>query len=311
MNHEEFVENLIVLGKNAGTISTEFAQVLTAYKHIDAPLRSALPKPTVTTSISDFIKPDWKTHNHRITDYRNSSSEKPAMKLQNQGKPRDRFKSPSHQFRQPYLPHRANTAQNYPAEMQSGQTQDEKQGFQSEILDPYDEVYIQGMDSFSVRNDKPFIEGYHLAQFSTIAKLLAKQSSMRPQKATASDPSKSATCTFCDSVIASRNKLNHIKSHHKRSKNYCTNLTFQIDDPFTKNQSNSDIKTYHEMPPKTTLQLVASNVPKPVSPPLGYSFRGRRYAQVQVIPHSPENNLTWACIDSGCMITLIDKKFLI
>ncbi|KAI0999497.1 hypothetical protein K3495_g8698 [Podosphaera aphanis] len=52
---EEFVQNIVVIGKNTGTVTTEYAQVLTAYKHIDAPLRLPLQKPTISTTLTEFI----------------------------------------------------------------------------------------------------------------------------------------------------------------------------------------------------------------------------------------------------------------
>lgn len=354
---EQFVQNLIVLGKNAGTISSEYAQILTAYKHIDAPLRLALPKPTITTSISDFMsnvtdakeiwfdmyqhnnnpsKPDWKSHKHRMTDFKSSSSEEPNMRSQNQDKPRDRFKPPSHQFksigrfdnRQSNTPHRINTAQNYTADIQSRQIQDEKQDAQNETLDSYDEVYFQEMDSLSDEDDKPSskdhqedagwlhpMHSYHLSH-SAIAKLPFEQSSaVKQQNITASDPSKNITCNICDTKFPSRNKLHHhIKSLHKKSKNSRSNLALHSSNPFTKDlakiQSIHEGSNNEEILPISTLQLVASNAPKSAFPP-GYGFRGRRYAQVQVILHSPANNPTWVCLDSGCTMTLIDKNFLI
>ncbi|KAI6245262.1 hypothetical protein HI914_06545 [Erysiphe necator] len=354
---EQFVQNLIVLGKNAGTISSEYAQILTAYKHIDAPLRLAWPKPTITTSISDFMsnvtdakeiwfdmyqhnnnpsKPDWKSHKHRMTDFKSSSSEEPNMRSQNQDKPRDRFKPPSHQFksigrfdnRQSNTPHRINTAQNYTADIQSRQIQDENQDAQNETLDSYDEVYFQEMDSLSDEDDKPSskdhqedagwlhpMHSYHLSH-SAIAKLPFEQSSaVKQQNITASDPSKNITCNICDTKFPSRNKLHHhIKSLHKKSKNSRSNLALHSSNPFTKDlakiQSIHEGSNNEEILPISTLQLVASNAPKSAFPP-GYGFRGRRYAQVQVILHSPANNPTWVCIDSGCTMTLIDKNFLI
>ncbi|KAI0996568.1 hypothetical protein K3495_g11612 [Podosphaera aphanis] len=59
-----------------------------------------------------------------------------------------------------------------------------------------------------------------------------------------------------------------------------------------------------------SLQVVTFKAPENQLPP-GYGFKGRRYAQVQVILHSPANSLTWVYLDSGCTMTLIDRNFLL
>ena len=52
---EDYIQQIIVNGKNAGTAVTEYAQVLTAYEHMDPELRVMLPMPTDATTVNDFI----------------------------------------------------------------------------------------------------------------------------------------------------------------------------------------------------------------------------------------------------------------
>jgi hypothetical protein len=53
---EDFVQNIIVQAQNAGTALTEYAQMLTAYQHLDAALRVTITAPTEATRMTEFIK---------------------------------------------------------------------------------------------------------------------------------------------------------------------------------------------------------------------------------------------------------------
>ncbi|RKF64626.1 hypothetical protein OnM2_017071 [Erysiphe neolycopersici] len=52
---EEFVNRIIVLGRHAGTATTEHTQILTAYHYKDAALRVSLSKPTNSTTLTNFM----------------------------------------------------------------------------------------------------------------------------------------------------------------------------------------------------------------------------------------------------------------
>ncbi|RKF62284.1 hypothetical protein OnM2_034088, partial [Erysiphe neolycopersici] len=53
---EEFVQNIVVLGKSAGIADTEYSQILTAHRHLAAELRIHIPAPTIDTNLTTFIK---------------------------------------------------------------------------------------------------------------------------------------------------------------------------------------------------------------------------------------------------------------
>ncbi|KAI1000086.1 hypothetical protein K3495_g8113 [Podosphaera aphanis] len=57
---EDYVQKIMVLGKQAGTALSEYAQLMTAYHHFDAELRRDLTIPTENTTVTQFI--------HGITD---------------------------------------------------------------------------------------------------------------------------------------------------------------------------------------------------------------------------------------------------
>ncbi|KAL9591807.1 MAG: hypothetical protein Q9179_007352, partial [Wetmoreana sp. 5 TL-2023] len=52
---EEYIQSIVACGKNAGTATTENAQVRTAYNHVDVQLRVMLPIPTDETTINQFL----------------------------------------------------------------------------------------------------------------------------------------------------------------------------------------------------------------------------------------------------------------
>ena len=53
---EDYIQQIIVTGKNANTAMTEESQVWTAYQHMDAALRVTLPQPGPETSVAVFIQ---------------------------------------------------------------------------------------------------------------------------------------------------------------------------------------------------------------------------------------------------------------
>ena len=52
---EEYVQEIVVNGKNAGTATTEASQVMMAYNHLDVQLRILLPQPMLHTTLSEFL----------------------------------------------------------------------------------------------------------------------------------------------------------------------------------------------------------------------------------------------------------------
>ncbi len=57
-NHEpaSYVQSIVVNGRNAGITTTDYAQVLLAYKHLDSELRLTLTEPTLQTTVAQFIE---------------------------------------------------------------------------------------------------------------------------------------------------------------------------------------------------------------------------------------------------------------
>ncbi|RKF62352.1 hypothetical protein OnM2_034065 [Erysiphe neolycopersici] len=53
---EEFVQNIVVLGKSADIAETEYSQILTAHRHFAAELRIHIPAPTTDINLTTFIK---------------------------------------------------------------------------------------------------------------------------------------------------------------------------------------------------------------------------------------------------------------
>ncbi|KAI0993066.1 hypothetical protein K3495_g15118, partial [Podosphaera aphanis] len=90
---EEYVQNIVVLGKNAGTVTTEYAQVLTAYKHIDAPLRLALPKPTISTTLTEFMTNITDAKDIWFDIYKPSPSSSFRPQQINRGTPNPRYRN--------------------------------------------------------------------------------------------------------------------------------------------------------------------------------------------------------------------------
>ena len=52
---KEYVQRIVVHGKNAGTATTETTQILTAYQHLQAELRINVPAPNDKTTIEEFL----------------------------------------------------------------------------------------------------------------------------------------------------------------------------------------------------------------------------------------------------------------
>lgn len=52
---EEYIQQVVINGKNAGTATTETAQVMMAYNHLDVQLRILLPQPALNTTLSEFM----------------------------------------------------------------------------------------------------------------------------------------------------------------------------------------------------------------------------------------------------------------
>ncbi|RKF62047.1 hypothetical protein OnM2_036081 [Erysiphe neolycopersici] len=91
-------------------------------------------------------------------------------------------------------------------------------------------------------------------------------------------------CSICNDSFSSRNRLhNHIRTLLGKSKK----------PPLVETDS---------------LSIVVSTAINSISPS-GFGFRERRYAQIQIMLHSPGNDKTWVCLDSRCTMSLIDKQF--
>ena len=54
-NPEDYIQQIIINKKNAGTAVIKYAQILTAYKYIDPKLRVILFIPTDVTTVNNFI----------------------------------------------------------------------------------------------------------------------------------------------------------------------------------------------------------------------------------------------------------------
>ena len=51
-----YVQSIVVNGRNAGIATTDYAQVLLAYEHLDSELRLTLTEPTPQTTVAKFIE---------------------------------------------------------------------------------------------------------------------------------------------------------------------------------------------------------------------------------------------------------------
>lgn len=100
------------------------------------------------------------------------------------------------------------------------------------------------------------------------------------------------------------NKLHiHLRSEHAKSRltsSMKPDNNAKLDKIIPVRERNDSLKHPH----------VVTSTAAPSSVPPGYAFRGRRYAQVQLTLESPQNELQWVCLDTGCGMSLIDKTFL-
>ena len=53
---ENYIQQIILNGKNAGTVTTDYSQVMTAYEHMDPKLRVSLPMPNERTTVAEFVR---------------------------------------------------------------------------------------------------------------------------------------------------------------------------------------------------------------------------------------------------------------
>ncbi|KAI6251518.1 hypothetical protein HI914_00911 [Erysiphe necator] len=368
---EEFVNRIIVLGRHAGTATTEYTQILTAYHHIDVALRVSLSKPTKNTTLSNFManvtetKEIWfDLYRPVFSSYSNHAPHSRPMPPTNNYKPQARQYTPNphatqNKFQQPqgkqnyitlpnrrmgnfrsrqYLPQQKpsdrwhnetnhsenslkpapnfpvnpvdssgvsdnNSLQNYslPQNQNDSKLFDHNPNDQyiSESFDAnaYDEAFSQEYDNTDEKYDNPYQDyenryvpdTYHISNSllpnvnSTIAKVKSV-ATYRPtfEKSQSQSP---ILCSACNKSFSSRNKLhNHITTLHEKSKNPPLVET----DP---------------------LSIIESTAINSTSPP-GFGFRGRSYAQIQIMLHSPGNDKTWVYLDSGCTMSLIDKNYL-
>lgn len=52
----DYLATIVLNSKNAGTATTEAAQVLLAYEHMDGNLRRDLPRPTITSTVASSME---------------------------------------------------------------------------------------------------------------------------------------------------------------------------------------------------------------------------------------------------------------
>ena len=95
------------------------------------------------------------------------------------------------------------------------------------------------------------------------------------------------TCTNCQAEFASNNKLHrHLKEKACRKR-----VEFKLPIPT----------------PPELVSLIKPTALKTIAP--GYAFRGYRYATVSA-SFSPEGKQHAICVDTGCTMSLVDRKFL-
>jgi len=119
----------------------------------------------------------------------------------------------------------------------------------------------------------------------------------KPQHSANIDPH---TCTQCQQGFKSSNKLHaHIRSMHKTSSTSRSK---------PKPAQVADVKPAASVN-DGSITVVHSTAAPSTAPP-GYAFKGRRYAQLTVRLASPQNADESSCLDTGCGMSLIDRKFL-
>lgn len=52
----DYIQSIVLLGRNAGTATTDVAQILMAYEHMEGQLRRDLSRPTEHTTIESLIE---------------------------------------------------------------------------------------------------------------------------------------------------------------------------------------------------------------------------------------------------------------
>lgn len=125
---------------------------------------------------------------------------------------------------------------------------------------------------------------------------------------------KGLTCLICNQNFNSGNKLhNHLRQAH--SKKEASSYQRHRAEKIAKNNQESTSSRLSTSISQDKLNLtskitvVTSTAPQSIKP-LGYAFRGRRYAQLQVQIASPQNEQVPVCLDTGCAMSLIDRTFL-
>ncbi|RKF55477.1 hypothetical protein OnM2_089039 [Erysiphe neolycopersici] len=294
-------ESYIVLGRHAGTATTEYTQILTVYHHTNAALRVSLPKPTNSTILSNFManitetKEIWfDLYGPVFSSYANDVPHGRPMPPPNNYKLQGRRYLPNpyatqNKFQEPQGRQNYRTPLNRPM-ANYGSRQYLPQQKPSDRWHNHTILFGSLLKAAPIFPTYPIDsnDNYHIS--NTL--LLNVDSTITKNKfattyRSAFDKSQSPIlCSICNESFSSRNRShNHIRTLHGKSKNPPLVET----DP---------------------LSIVVSTAKNSIFPP-GFGFRGLRYAQIQIMLHSPGNDKNWVCLDSGCTMSLIDKNFLL
>ncbi|RKF55936.1 hypothetical protein OnM2_085014 [Erysiphe neolycopersici] len=341
---EEFVNRIIVLWRHAGTATTEYTQILTAYHYIDAALRVSLSKPTNFTTLSNFManitetKEIWfdlyrPVFSSYTNDVPHSRSMPPANNYKLQGRrylpnpftTQNKFQEPQgrQNYRTPlnrpmgkygsrqYLPQQKPSDRWHNHTNRSENPLKAAPNFPAKPLDS-NGVFFQEYDNSDVKYEDPFDDNenrykpdtYHISNtlLPNVDSTITKNKPAATYRSAFKKSQSPILCSICNKSFSSRNRLqNRIRTLHEKSKK----PTLVETDP---------------------LSIVVSTVKNSISPPgfafrvsqtkedfngLIFAFRESRYAQILIMLHSPGNDKTWVCLDSGCPMSLIDKNFLL
>lgn len=350
VNPEDFVQKVILYGNSSGTAVTVYAQLLLAHTLLDGRLRLNVPEPTESTSITTFIqaltsiKATWFdiwppqqrmiTRSTRHVYNEGQSQSRPLPSGYHPRRPlyaKDHNGEQNHKSKQLEFQNDSRNASKYPtkekfprrygkayaAEPESSKESQNNDHHESDSVDddPYDDSYFQGIDVDNIdrdENESETINHYKCVESFpvnlTYHKNLPNVEKPRPRN---------LTCQICNSKFTSGNKL-HFHLNQKHSKKYSSSHRHHVSSTFnttTQNQSSVQILTQslqdnnNKKELASDLTVVTSTAPKTTNSP-GYAFRGRRYAQLQVSIASPHNEQVPVCLDTGCTMSLIDRKLL-
>ncbi|RKF56112.1 hypothetical protein OnM2_084041 [Erysiphe neolycopersici] len=115
------------------------------------------------------------------------------------------------------------------------------------------------------------------------------------------ESNKNISCRLCKRTFYSNNKLHiHLSTEHLPT----TTMSKPKRDRDSKpNQQARQIIS----PSGQSNKVVVKSTGPPNSFPPGSAFLVRRYAEIKLMLASPENNLIYGVLDTGCTMSLIDK----